>query len=83
MIPKDTSLKDFISSIIMCAILLLISGIICWLYNSVHDTKNWNDGHCECGGNWIYEQAIGHQYSTNYIYYCDKCGTTIEINEKR
>ena len=39
----------------------------------------WNDGYCECGGHWVYEQAVGHQYHTTYIYRCDKCGKRIEI----
>ena len=49
MISKDASSKDFISSIIMFAVLLLIIGFICWLYNSIYDTKSWNGGHCKCG----------------------------------
>ena len=43
----------------------------------------YNNGiHKGCGGHWVYETAIGHQYTTSYIYQCDKCGITIEISEK-
>ena len=49
-----------------------------------HDTKLWNDGHCDvCGGTWQYEQAVGHRSSTTYIYACDECGKRIEISEVR
>lgn len=49
-----------------------------------HDNKLWNDGHCDvCGGTWQYEQAVGHRFSTAYIYICDECGKRIEINEVR
>lgn len=41
--------------------------------------KEWNNGYCECGGHWVYEQAVGHQYHTTYIYRCDECGKRIEV----
>lgn len=43
----------------------------------------YNNGiHKNCGGHWVYESAVGHYYSTNYIYHCDKCGTVHEFKEK-
>lgn len=44
------------------------------------DEKEWNNGYCECGGHFEYEQAVGHQYSTSYIYKCDNCGRRIEVS---
>lgn len=41
----------------------------------------WNNGYCECGGHWRYEQAVGHQYRTSYIYKCDECGNRIEVSK--
>ena len=43
------------------------------------ESAKWNNGYCECGGHWEYEQAVGHQYSTSYIYRCDNCGKRIEV----
>lgn len=40
----------------------------------------WNNGYCECGGHWAYEQAVGHIYHTTYVYHCDTCGKRIEIS---
>ena len=45
------------------------------------DAAKWNNGYCDCGGHWRYEQAVGHQYGTSYIYSCDECGKRIEIGE--
>lgn len=43
----------------------------------------YNNGiHEGCGGHWVYDTAVGHRYSTNFIYQCDKCGMTVELDEK-
>lgn len=65
------------------AIALFIILFIWWLFATINDTSCWNDGHCECGGNWVYEQAVGYRYSTYFYYHCDKCGKVIELCERR
>jgi hypothetical protein len=47
------------------------------------DRDRWNNGYHSCGGKWVYEQAVGHRYSTDYIYKCDKCGLREEFLEYR
>ncbi len=67
------------------AALLIIVGILLGLQGvcrGVNDLK-WNDGHCSCGGNWNYVQAVGHYSSTTYLYECDKCGKAKEFYKKR
>ena len=69
-------------------IMLFIAFIVGMIIGAIkgikyHDEKAWNNGRCECGGHFEYEQAVGHQYSTSYIYKCDSCGKHIEIWEKR
>lgn len=45
--------------------------------------KLYNNGiHDNCGGHWVYQEAVGHRFDTGYIYSCDKCGLTIEITSK-
>ena len=39
----------------------------------------YNNGNCPCGGHIHYEQAIGHKYTTHFIYRCDKCGRRLEL----
>ena len=67
-------------------IIIIICIIIIFIMNSCEATlseETYNNGiHEGCGGHWIYENAIGHRYSTNFIYHCDKCGTVMEFSEK-
>lgn len=79
-------MKDYISDIIQ-----IVTGIICICViigavvkcSKDQDEKEWNNGYCECGGHFEYEQAVGHQYRTSYIYKCDSCGRRIEVWEER
>ena len=43
-------------------------------------SNTYNNGICTaCGGRYVYQQAVGHRHSTDYIYICDKCGRMITI----
>lgn len=66
--------------------LIILAILIIFIATAVEtylDKKKWNDGHCECGGNWEYIQAVGHRYSTYYMYECDTCGQIHEFVVKR
>ena len=76
-------MKDVVGYIIQ--IILTIAFIVGVVIGAVkcsreQDEKEWNSGYCECGGHYVYEQAVGHAYNTSYIYKCDKCGKRIEVN---
>ena len=60
--------------LILLAICILIYFIICNI-----NTLTWNNGYCKCGGKWEYQEAVGHRYTTNYLYKCDKCGRIVEF----
>jgi len=79
----DDIWAEFKAVIIMALILFaIIVGLI--IVGEIHDDKEWNNGHCPaCGSEWEYEQAVGHYYSTSYMYVCNKCGRRIEISEIR
>ena len=69
---------------------LLIVGLITGLFfllfgmESCTTKERWNNGCCdECGGKWVYEQAVGHQYTTQYLYHCEDCGNVIAIYDRR
>ena len=67
-------------------IAIVIIGVIfgCIIIGKIHDDRLWNNGHCPaCGSEWEYEQAVGHYYSTSYMYVCNKCGRRIEISDVR
>lgn len=57
---------------------IIVVIIIVIVVYSIHESP-WNDGYCSCGGRWRYQEAVGHRYSTTYIYKCDKCGKVKEF----
>ena len=77
---KDDTVATIIIDVVLIIgiIAVIIFAVKC---NNDQDKSLWNDGYCECGGHWKYEQAVGHRYSTSYIYRCDKCGNLIEIHD--
>lgn len=78
----DDSSNDLKADLIVMVILLAIAFVI-YIGSSIHDDYVWNYGYCDCGGQWVYQQAVGHRFSTCYIYECDKCGEVHEFNIKR
>lgn len=73
---SDEALANvIIISIIIFIIALAAIGIK--IYNSV----TFNDGICSnCGGRYVYQQAVGHYAGTSYIYKCEQCGKMVEVN---
>lgn len=80
-------MRDILGEIIgiILIILLFVAFFFCiHKANIKYDDKLWNGGHCDiCGNTWEYEQAVGHRFSTSYIYVCGNCGKRIEISEVR
>ena len=72
-------MKDVIIAIL--GLILFVIGLIfiCDYCEDKHDENVWNNGMCQCGGTFEYQQAVGHYYSTNYVYKCNKCGDIIEL----
>lgn len=78
---KDT-VRDIIRIILGSIFILgMIYGVV--KCSNDQEDKKWNNGYCECGGHYEYQQAVGHQYTTSYIYQCDSCGKIIELDWKR
>lgn len=79
-------MEDFgaavVATIITAGIVFAICAVLCKIDSTV-DNNKWNGGYHQCGGKWVYEQAVGHRYSTDYLYRCDKCGMIEEFNEYR
>ena len=62
--------------------ILVIILIVVLFVSRACSADRYNNGICKlCGGHYVYQQAVGHRYDTNYIYRCDKCGHTIEVDE--
>ena len=84
-------MRDFLKALSGVVIGLLVTLIIVLslVYigvklNEREDEKKYNGGICpKCGWHYIYEQAVAHQYDTDYIYICDICGDMIELDSYR
>jgi len=62
----------------LCILLLIALLFI----RSCSSSVAWNNGICSyCGGHYKFQQAIGHQHTTDYLYTCDTCGRSIEVAE--
>lgn len=61
---------------------ILINLLILLLFvRSCSSNTAWNNGICPyCGGHYKFHQAIGHQITTDYLYICDTCGNSIEVD---
>lgn len=71
---SDSGIELKIDLIIMGTLLVLV------FIASGCENNEYNGGiHKGCGGTYIFQQAIGHKYSTSYLFKCDKCNETLEV----
>ncbi len=65
------------------AVLIAIAigfGVATLLYKEAEGNHDrWNNGYCECGGQYQFSSATNWRGSKNYYYTCDKCGHTEEF----
>jgi hypothetical protein len=74
---RKNHLGSFDWEFLAIAIILLI---VLFIVRSCASSTIWNDGICSnCGGHYKFQQAIGHNHYTEYMYTCDKCGHSIEV----
>ena len=52
-------------------------GVATLLYQE-HESNHdrWNNGYCECGGQYQFSSATNYRGSRDYYYTCDRCGHT-------
>ena len=43
----------------------------------------WNNGYCNCGGEWDFVNGSTYRNSTHYFYQCEDCEKIIELSQKR
>jgi len=73
--------KNHLSTPISFFVVLIIIIIVLWFIESIAGSNVYNNGICRnCGGHYVFQNAVGHYHSTNYAYKCDKCGNLIEVN---
>ena len=66
---------------IVAAILTTVLFLLISIFTGNIKNEEWNNGYCDCGGNWTYEQAVGHACITKYMYKCDQCNKRREFSE--
>lgn len=65
----------------LCTALLLLLILIVLFISSCNSSNAYNNGVCKlCDGDYEFDQAVGHQYFTSYLYKCNKCGNIIEVD---
>ena len=75
---KSNSTLPYILAILLTVAIILV--ILQFIEDS-NSKNNYNNGICSlCDGHYVFHQAVGHAYSTRYIYKCDKCGNLIEVS---
>ncbi len=66
-------------SVVAIGVVILIGAFLLSICSWSDDKKFYNG--CQCGGHWEYQQAVGHQTTTGYIYKCNKCGDLKEFGK--
>ena len=77
----DEHSEEIINFAVIAIIVIITLAAI--IVSNIQENKKWNNGYCECGGSFVYEQAVGHNNYTRYIYKCDHCGKRVEFNRIR
>ena len=77
----DEHMEEIINFTVIAIIAIITLAAI--IVSNIQENKKWNNGYCECGGSFVYEQAVGHNNYTRYIYKCDHCGKRVEFNRIR
>lgn len=79
-----SGMKDGWKKVVACIIISLaigfgFSGL--FALERKGDEMAWNNGHCECGGEWELFDIERLKNSGNLYYYnCEECGAVIELN---
>ena len=61
--------------------LAIAFGLATLIYKEAEGNRNrWNNGYCECGGQYQFSSATNYRGSKDYYYTCDKCGHTEEFS---
>ncbi len=61
-------------------VIAIFAGILIlfMIIGSIISADNFNNGICRiCGGQYEFKNAIGHRYTTEYVYVCKQCGNLI------
>ena len=43
------------------------------------DKKSWNNGQCQCGGSYEFQEINVHNIGNGFVYKCNTCGRIVEF----
>lgn len=74
---------DRVDVILVGLLIVLVLAMIFGAYNDYQHhldvVEDFNNGICkECGSTYSFVEAVGHRYSSTYVYKCNGCGNIIE-----
>ena len=78
-LAPETWRGKIIAILVALAIAFGFAIIIYKNHEENHD--RWNNGYCECGGQYQFSSATNWRGSKNYYYTCDKCGHTEKFSQ--
>lgn len=64
---------------ILCALAITFGITAMLFYEADSNYERWNNGYCECGGQYQFSSATNYRGSKSYYYTCDSCGHTEEF----
>lgn len=75
-------MSDNRARVLGVALVILFIGMVIFL-GEWAENRIWNGGICNIceEGHWKFVQAVGHRYSTDYLYKCNHCGYTVELDK--
>ena len=77
-LAPETWRGRIVAILVALAIAFGVATLLCKDQESNHD--RWNNGYCECGGQYQFSSATNYRGSKDYYYTCDKCGHTEEFS---
>lgn len=73
----NTKLKSFLCFVMVGFIVtVLLAGMM--TLEHAGDERVWNDGHCECGGEWHLVNVSRYKNTTAYYWECEECLSIID-----
>ena len=73
-------MKEAIKFFAIFLVLPILLAVLCCYCEGKSDEILWNEGHCQCGGEWHFSNAEHIRNGGDvYYYHCQECGDVIRL----
>jgi len=73
-----------VKPLISYLVVILVFGVIWFIMGTINlkgSERAWNNGKCpKCGEELKFDSAVGHAFSTGFVYHCENCDYVIELS---